>query len=167
MLQVDVARLKRSPGETVSLNLKGEVPPLEQQGEKIFFAGPVVARLSITNTGKSLKVEGNVSGELKLTCSRCLEPFSYFFENPLEETYVPAAEMIAEEESVPFSGDILDITPEVQKSVFQLLPMKALCQEECPGLCLKCGKNLKEGPCNCAEDGVDSRLAVLKDLLKK
>lgn len=44
------------------------------------------------------------------------------------------------------------------------LPFKALCSEECKGLCPKCGHNLNTGPCACVRDEGDPRLAALRNL---
>ena len=44
------------------------------------------------------------------------------------------------------------------------LPVKALCSEECKGLCPKCGHNLNTGPCACVNDEGDPRLAALRNL---
>ncbi|MCL6560327.1 MAG: DUF177 domain-containing protein, partial [Firmicutes bacterium] len=69
--------------------------------------------------------------------------------------------------AVPFHGDVLDVTPEVLKSIILALPMKAVCREECPGLCPGCGRNLNEGRCGCVNEDIDPRLSVLKDFFKK
>jgi uncharacterized protein len=39
--------------------------------------------------------------------------------------------------------------------------MRLLCEEDCPGLCPKCGKPKREGPCGCPTKEIDPRLAVL------
>lgn len=166
MLQLDVARLKRSPGESESFELKADMSPMEVAGEKISFDGPVKAVLNATNTGRIIMVEGTASGLLLLSCSRCLEPFSYPFEVPFSEIYTNAGEETEDEEAIPFSGDTLDVTTEVLKSLIMVLPMKALCQEDCRGLCPGCGQNLNQGRCECAKNEVDPRLSVLRDLLK-
>jgi uncharacterized protein len=166
MLQLDVARLKRSPGESVAFELMADLPPMEVAGEKISFDGPVKAILNATNTGRTIMVEGTASGVLQLNCSRCLEPFTYSFEVPVSEIYTNAGEETEEEEAIPFSGDTLDVTAEVLKSLIMALPMKALCQEECRGLCPGCGQNLNQGNCECANSEVDPRLSVLRDILK-
>ena len=49
------------------------------------------------------------------------------------------------------------------------LPLVALCDEECLGLCPQCGKNLNEGPCDCKpkdeeDDFSQNPFAVLKNL---
>lgn len=166
MLQLDVARLKRSPGESVSFERKADIPPMEMAGEKISFDGPVKAILNATNTGQAIMVEGSVSGLLQLRCCRCLELFCYSFEVPFAEIYTTAVEEAKEEEVIPFSGDILDVTPEFLKSLILALPMKQVCREECQGLCPGCGQNLNQGRCECAGTEVDPRLSALRDILK-
>ena len=44
------------------------------------------------------------------------------------------------------------------------LPVKPLCDENCQGLCPRCGAPLRDGPCGCSEESGDPRLAVLKNL---
>lgn len=166
MLQLDVARLKRSPGESVTFELMADMPPMEMTGEKISFDEPVKAVLNATNTGQTIMVEGTVSGVLQLNCCRCLEPFHYPVEVPFAEIYTTAVEKAKEEEAILFSGDILDVTPEALKCLIMALPMKAVCHEECQGLCPGCGQNLNQGRCGCAGTEVDPRLSVLRDILK-
>jgi len=166
MLQLDVAKLKRSPGESVSFELMSDMPPIEMAGEKISFDGPVKAILNATNTGHAIIVEGTASGKLLLNCSRCLEPFVYSFEVPFTEIYTTSVEEATEEEAISFSGDIIDVTPEVLKSIIMELPMKAVCHDECQGLCPGCGQNLNMGKCRCEGTDIDPRLSALQDILK-
>ncbi|MHB8985177.1 MAG: YceD family protein [Eubacteriales bacterium] len=165
MLQMNVARLKHSPGNSASFNLCEEIPPMEMQGEKVAFAGPVRAPLTAVNTGGALKVEGSASGSLRLTCGRCLEPFDLPFTVPVEEVYAFTAEK-PPENAVAFTGDFIDVTPEVYNSILLAMPMKAVCREDCPGLCPRCGQKLADGPCGCGDDETDPRLAALKKLLQ-
>jgi len=166
MLQLDVAKLKRSPGDSARFDLLAELPSLELEGESFIFSGPVKAGLVVVNTGPTLEIKGEVSGVLTLTCDRCLEPFEYSFDVLVEETYAHSEEGETGE-AVPFTGDILDITPEALKSIVLALPMKAVCREECPGLCPQCGRNLNEGRCGCANEEIDPRMSALKGFFKE
>ena len=164
LLQLDVARLKRSPGDCAHYDLSADISPLEFSGEDIAFPEPVKASLDLINTGKLILVEGIVSGKLELCCSRCLKTFIYDFEVSIDEKYAMAQEGGNEEFST-FTGDFLDITPEVISSVYLALPMKALCSDDCSGLCPVCGCNLDESRCKCDIEDIDPRLCVLKSLL--
>ena len=167
MLQLDVSMLKRSPGDTISRVLTAELSPIEvSEDEIISFEGPVKVIVNATNTGKGIMVEGTTSGLLRLNCSRCLEPFIFSFEAPLAEFYTTAVEGV-EEEAIHFTGDYLNLTPEVVKSLLLELPMKPLCSEKCKGLCPICGHNLNKGDCECTGTEIDPRLSVLRDFFKK
>ncbi|NMA52370.1 MAG: DUF177 domain-containing protein [Peptococcaceae bacterium] len=167
MLQLDVAKLKRSPGDTLSRVLIADLAPIEVSGDEIIsFEGPVKAIVNATNTGQGITVDGTTSGLLRLNCSRCLEPFIYSLEAPLAEFYTTAVEGV-DEEAIRFTGDYLDLTPEVLKSMLLELPMQPLCSEKCKGLCSTCGHNLNEGDCECTGTEIDPRLSVLRDLLKE
>lgn len=165
-MQIDVARLKRSPGDSARYELAVYLPPLDFNGEEVALAGPVKADLVVSNTGKTMAVEGTAGGKLELSCSRCLKRFTCDFQIPVDEKYVPAQEG-GNEELPTFTGDFIDITPEVINSIYLALPMKAVCGEGCRGLCPVCGCNLNEVSCRCAAEDIDPRLSVLKDLLKK
>ncbi len=165
MLRLDVAKLKRAPGTEAFFKLTSNLPPLELAGESFRFSGPVKVRLDVVNTGELLAVEGKISGRLLLSCNRCLELFGWDFEAPFEENYAPASE--GEEEKLTFSGDLLNITPEVLKSIMLALPMKLLCRDDCKGICPECGRNLNEHTCDCTTVELDPRLSILKDFFKE
>ncbi|MEG3071125.1 MAG: DUF177 domain-containing protein [Candidatus Syntrophopropionicum ammoniitolerans] len=82
-----------------------------------------------------------------------------------EYSLLPAGE--ANEELHTFTGDYIDLTPAVINSIFLGLPMKAVCAEDCQGLCSVCGANLNKENCGCALEEGDPRFNVLKKLLKK
>ncbi|MBQ2547130.1 MAG: DUF177 domain-containing protein, partial [Clostridia bacterium] len=48
------------------------------------------------------------------------------------------------------------------------IPTFDLCEPDCPGLCPKCGKRLKDGDCGCREDKiVNPKFAILQTLLDR
>ncbi|OAT81329.1 YceD family protein [Desulfotomaculum copahuensis] len=169
-MQIDVSTIKQSPGMTLHRELEAPLPALEGAGEIISFVGPARAVLDLTNSGGLLELTGGIQAALQLSCARCLENFVYPVDVPLRELYYPAGAVEPppeqREEGIPFRGDKLDITPEVLKSILLALPMKAVCRPDCRGLCPVCGQNLNRGRCNCRQEEVDPRLAVLKDLFK-
>ena len=60
-----------------------------------------------------------------------------------------------------YSG--LDLDEQLRDELYLCFPQKLLCDENCEGLCPKCGKPKKDGPCGCPEKEIDPRLAVLKN----
>ena len=61
----------------------------------------------------------------------------------------------------------LDLDEAIREELLLSFPMRILCQEDCPGLCPKCGKPKRLGDCGCPTWEPDPRLAVLKQLLDK
>jgi uncharacterized protein len=79
------------------------------------------------------------------------------------------APLPAPEEASTFTIDehhILDLTEAVHQYAVIALPMKALCDEDCAGLCPSCGRDLNQGPCDCPPQEVDARWSELTKLLK-
>jgi uncharacterized protein len=63
--------------------------------------------------------------------------------------------------------DKIDISNDLRDYLILSVPMKRLCDEECKGLCIKCGKNLNEGQCECKGEEIDDRWKTLLELKKK
>ena len=100
-------------------------------------------------------------------CARCLEPVNDTFTAELERTVAAEGTLTeaqleenVDEYAVILNG-LLDLDELVGEEIFLTFPMRVLCSPDCPGLCPKCGKSLKEGACGCKTHEVDPRLAVL------
>ena len=61
-----------------------------------------------------------------------------------------------------YDGDQIDLAPLVAEQLILALPSRALCREDCQGLCPSCGTNLNLHQCGCAQQARDPRLAVLR-----
>ena len=81
----------------------------------------------------------------------------------IEELYTYHTETSAE-----FKIDedgILDLAPLLRAETLIGVSHRALCRDDCQGLCPGCGANLNYAACSCDLDDVDPRLAALKRLL--
>jgi len=63
----------------------------------------------------------------------------------------------------PGAGE-LDLSDAVREEVLLAMNPYVVCDPECPGLCPRCGANLKEGPCGCEETESDPRWDALREL---
>ncbi len=132
--------------------------------------GPVHVTAEIRPMGTTLWVVGEVAAVVQFTCSRCLKPFRSPIRSKFQLRYLPLEEMgkAAEQELSAvdldvafFQGNALDLTHLSREQVLLALPLQPRCRETCKGLCPRCGQDWNEGPCTCATDEPDSRLAVL------
>ncbi|QSX06599.1 DUF177 domain-containing protein [Sedimentibacter sp. zth1] len=124
--------------------------------------------------GKFYKVDKNVSLNAKITyaydevCARCLEEFenkvtanfNAIIVDEINEDYE------AEDIEILMKDGLIDLNDAVNQIIYLSMPMKALCKDDCKGICSKCGKNLNTGKCECNDFVIDPRLEKLKTLLE-
>lgn len=167
MLRVDLGRLAREG----SVLVKARVPAEDGlwQGSGISWKGPVEfeLRASYAGTGEAV-VRGRVRGELHQECRRCLEPVEGEFERELTLVFVSGFTGEDAEAGDVFTFDpasgSLDVSEAVREELILAMDPYVVCDPECRGLCPRCGANLNEGPCDCAEQEMDPRWEVLRAL---
>jgi len=167
MIQVNVEKIKDSQGETLLFRKETTLSNTNEEGFP--FAGPVSIEIELTSSDKKIQAEGTVKTVVQRSCDRCLSLVEFLLEAPFKEIYFPAVitqNIIMQDEWISFKNDIIDLEPEVVKSLIMALPMKVLCDQDCHGLCPSCGKNLNTGKCGCSQEKIDPRLAMLREFIK-
>lgn len=152
--------------------VKKELPSefIEAAPEVSHVLGPLYVDLTVTNTGEGYLVTGDLSLDVALHCSRCLKPLQTTLQTSVEEEFLlhpreRDEEFFWDAESL-VEGNELDTTSLIEESILISIPMKTVCQTDCPGLCSTCGADLAEGGCTCPDPSVDIRLAPLSQLLQ-
>jgi uncharacterized protein len=167
MIRVNVERIKDSEGETLLFREEVDLPCIDK--EEISFAGPVNIEIELISSGKKIQAEGTIQAVIRRPCDRCLSPVEFLVEAPFKEIYFSTGtnqNNVMQDEWIPFKNEIIDIEPEVIKSLIMALPMKVLCEQNCRGLCPSCGQNLNIEKCGCSREIIDPRLAVLREFAK-
>ncbi|MGB9887556.1 MAG: YceD family protein [Moorellales bacterium] len=169
-MHVDVGDLRRQPGRTIHFSFRQTLPSVEMAGEHLEFVGPVAVEGNIASGDRVLIAEGKVRVVVRRQCSRCLSHYTEEVVAPLEAEFVHGSQLSllpekTREQALVFDGNEIDLRPTVEEAILLALPMKALCRPDCPGLCPRCGKDLREGPCACPPAEEDERLAVLRNLI--
>ncbi|MBQ6757376.1 MAG: DUF177 domain-containing protein [Oscillospiraceae bacterium] len=129
------------------------------------FTSPVICEGSVENHAGALSAVGSVKASFSCVCARCLKALEKSVSIPFT-AYL--AEELQDEDSEDYyliEGENVDIGEVARDALVLNMPTRFLCDEDCKGLCPKCGKNLNEGPCDCGEDQ-DPRLAALAQLLE-
>lgn len=129
----------------------------------------------ITRTSSTVFIKGAFSALIDIDCSRCLECASLSIGSDFAYTLIPAKgetredlELTPEELEISYyQGDFIDLAPIICEQILLQIPIKALCSEECKGLCPHCGANLNTSSCNCHLNIVNDRMAVLKNFRVK
>ncbi|GMK43337.1 YceD family protein [Paenibacillus glycanilyticus] len=165
--------------ETMSKGIKAkidenlDVSALFKDRSDVISHGPLHVSLQVTGNEGSITVEGELSIDWELACSRCLDPVKLHTVIPVSDQFKPASEQDEEEKEededndvIAVAGDRLDLKPYVEEVLQLFMPFAPLCSNDCKGLCQNCGQNLNEQKCGCSTEKIDPRMAVLKDLFK-
>jgi uncharacterized protein len=123
-------------------------------------------QLSLTRTDQHILVAGLLKSAITAECVRCLDAFRLPLQIQIEEMFAlnPGPRVADPAYVVDLDGSI-DLTYPVREHILLTQPIKPVCRPDCKGLCINCGKNLNEGPCECDDESIDPRLAALKALL--
>lgn len=96
-------------------------------------------------------------------CDRCAEDVKKEFDFNVKRIIVEKLQN-ENDDYIVVNNRELDLDELVSEEVSLSLPNKILCDENCKGLCPKCGTNLNFNKCDCKSD-VDPRMAALLQLL--
>ncbi len=138
------------------------------------------AHLSATllNFDENIDIRGELTIQGHFTCDRCLQNYTEERKMPFHLLLAPLyrserhkqkhqdreKELVKEDMEFTFyEGDRIDLFQILREQLILEKPIKNICKEDCKGICQKCGKNLNEGPCSCAEAKEDSRWSALKN----
>jgi uncharacterized protein len=176
-------------GVSLSGNLAGE--DLGLTDAEVSIRGTLAVGLDLRAVERTICVTGVVEGTSVRQCVRCLKDFEDPIGFSVRVAYEPETKAAAatakqdvprkkkaapEIEAMPeepdddlyyYAGDHLDLAPMLREQVILASPMHPLCDEECRGLCAKCGKNLNEGSCHCAAEPTGSPFQVLRGMKEK
>lgn len=168
MLRVDLSALRDGPIE-LDANVATDDPLF--RGIHFNLAQPVHISGRLTEAGSSqVYWRGRIRALLNETCSRCLEPVTVAAIAEVDALFSDS--QIADDPSVYAVGTRpgeLYLGDAVREELLLAVPGYVLCQEDCRGLCPKCGANRNTETCDCAPE-VDRRWAgceALKDGLSE
>lgn len=153
-----------------------EIQPNEIDLESDFMKLKTVVcfKGKLNNLEARTEIDGEISTNVEIDCSRCLEPVSQKFDVSFQNAYI-TTENFTEEQEIEleikdldvsiFEGYKIDLTEIAQEQLLLAMPTQVLCKEDCQGLCEKCGANRNLKNCNCDKQEVDPRWSALKDIV--
>ena len=174
------------------LSLVGDVTA-EELGlteEDAVVRGPLAVSLDLTNVEGLVAVTGVLEGTIVRECVRCLKEYEDPLAFSVRAAFIPEpksaprhpkrvdprkarAEVVeAEQEEEPddqyhYQGNQLELAPMLREHVILSVPMQPLCSDDCLGLCARCGKNLNEGPGQCAAEPPIPTFRVVQGMKRK
>ena len=128
------------------------------------FTTPVKLQGKVENVAEIVTVKATASFSMDVDCCRCAEELTLDMEVPIEHILVTELQNEETDEFIIVEDMKLDIERLTLEDIYFAMPSKVLCDDDCKGLCSKCGANLNEGPCECKKD-IDPRFEALLGLL--
>jgi uncharacterized protein len=122
---------------------------------------------------QDIRLRAGYQGNFEMPCARCLDPVAYRLEEQFDLLFRPTgvdaegserAISTSDTEIGYYDGGRLALEDVLREQVLLSLPPRALCQQECKGLCPRCGKNRNTEVCACDTSQIDARWTALADL---
>lgn len=172
-MKVSVNEIKDKPKVILAEESIEDYPILvaSRESGECRFLSPLRLDLTLYREFDHIRVSGTVETRVGLDCSRCLATFEIPVASSFTIFYSRAAEMVVDEEielaeadliSSTYSGDEIDLGPEIAEQVMMEVPVKPLCKEECKGLCNICGNDLNAADCGCDRSDLNFKMSALK-----
>jgi uncharacterized protein len=141
------------------------------------FLKPLNIRLKAFRVRELFEVQGTFRTSVRLPCSRCLKDFDTSLASDFELTYTKEMQGLMDvfdEEEIELKveeigmfylkGEEINLQQGIQEQVVMAFPFQPLCDENCKGLCPKCGLDLNQGDCGCKPELSANKFAILKNL---
>ena len=166
---------KRETGK-IDLNFSKKIDNISYCDNTYKLASPISLIGKISKNAKDeVHLRADVDFTLIDNCSRCLEPVEVPMSYTIDGFLVSEdfdEDSFEDYDAFIIDTDEVDLVKIIEQTLDFNLPQKVLCDEDCKGLCPKCGANLNKETCSCSEtasdedDNIDPRFAKLKDLFK-
>lgn len=167
-MKIDLSRLLDRAVYKIDFEQNLELTEVSTKTSEIVFADLVNVKGNVYYTEDGLYLNAAISYEYYENCARCLKEFINRVETVLSGRLIESSksnDTIYEDELIIYyENNELDLKEQILTSIILSLPMKSVCNDNCRGLCLVCGKDLNTEDCNCNIQEIDPRLAKLKDL---
>lgn len=135
-MKLDISKLREGDPTVFSEDWDPKALDLEVPGWE--YKGKVHVEATALKDAGIVKVEVVLRSGLSLTCGRCFKEFARPLETALELVY-----------SCDLAQRIIELQDDIREELMLTYPQKLLCQEDCKGLCARCGADLNESACVC------------------
>ena len=166
-MQIRLQELATMPGHRARFDYTIDLSQ-EEVGFEFPFQQPVRLEGEVSDDAGAITLSATVYAHVTTRCARCGRPVEYDKETDVE--FLLVKELEGEEEDLRddvylVESDAVELDDILIPELIMDMEMSVLCDEDCKGLCPKCGKNLNQGDCGCVVKEVDPRLAVLQKFL--
>lgn len=145
-MKLNISDIISVQGDTKAISLTKEKIDIPKAFSYVKLCKPVKLEGELESDRGTIYLSGTLTTEVKITCDRCMCEMVHHIETQVNESFGSITQ------------STIDLGPTIVETLLISLPMKALCHEECKGICVVCGENLNEKSCDCDLEYMDPRL---------
>ena len=138
-MKIELSQLPENQLFTLQESQEPQGLNLELEGIKITL--PIEVNAELIKIQDALDINVNLTAQARAQCARCLNELTLKINKKFRLDY-----------AITKQDTSIDITDDIRQEIILDYPLKPLCISSCKGLCINCGKNLNEGPCNCVNE---------------
>lgn len=129
---------------------------------------PCDLKITVYSVDEKKFIDFNYNMDAKYQCSRCLQDVEKQISGSFSREIVLDGDKFYEEEGVLIvHDDEIDVEEVLLEALYLTTNSNVVCDENCKGLCPKCGANLNVESCSCDLNDIDPRFAKLIGLKEK
>jgi uncharacterized protein len=161
-MKIDISSIVKANGASLDINYDDKLPGLNEAVNDYEFVKPVEFKGSLLNASGIIKLDGLLKAEYVSKCSRCLKDIICQMNIKVKEDFLEKDESTGSE-VYTYQDNYILIDHVLKDNIILNLPVKQVCNENCKGLCPKCGIDFNTNECLCKEDEINPQMEVLKD----
>ena len=165
MLKIKISGLDNG---TYTYDFEGDIGDISLEEP---FCNKYKTKVVLSKYDDQMILEASTISDAEFICDRCLVPYKRIVDSNYKMVYLFMNEAVASADSdityLLRNAIYIDITDDVRDYLMLAVPMKKLCNEDCKGLCYKCGTDLNKSNCECRENEIDDRWNKLLEMKKK
>ena len=161
---LDLKRIFATENSVLEINHTLDMSDVDFMGNNP-LKKPINITGCVSNKASVVSLVLNIEYIFDAPCDRCGVDAAHNHTVTVDKLLATAIERQESDTIITVPDMKLDVDEFVYSEVILDLPSKHLCNDDCKGICFKCGKNLNEGECGCTTHEVDPRLAKLMELL--
>lgn len=162
MMKINVTEILKNEGSLKSIVFEDELDAIKFNHSECKVDQGICFNGQVVNNAGVLALTGNVLVKYTTKCGRCLKELSGELDIRISEEYI-VAEIPDDESKESFDKNFIYLDKVLSDNILLNLPNKQLCEEECKGLCQRCGNDLNMKACHCEKEETNPQMDKLKD----
>ena len=143
------------------------IPEIVNKTKELSLKRNINIDCNVTKVLKEISVKGNIQFGIITQCSRCLKEVEVDLMTDISLTLTPKDENeedVSDIDHEVYEGESIDLSNYFREQIAMNLPYRVVCNEDCKGLCPKCGVDLNIKNCSCEKSLDNSSFSVLKGI---